>query len=128
MENKKKSQKISAMIVDDYSKMRFILKKMLESVFAEQLKDVYECCNGKEAVDTFIKHQPDWILMDLKMETMDGLAAAKAILKINKDANIIILTQFDDIEYYDVAKKLGVKAFVLKENILDVPALIKNML
>ena len=128
MENKQKSKKISAMIVDDYSKMRFIIKKMLESVFAKQLMNIYECSDGKEAVDTFAKHKPDWILMDLKMETMDGLAAAKAILKINRDAKIIILTQFDDIEYYDAAKKLGVKAFVLKENILDVPALIKNML
>jgi len=128
MKDIKKSTKISAMIVDDYSKMRFILKKMLESVFNKQQIRIYECCDGKEAIDTFTKHQPDWILMDLKMETMDGLAATKAILKIRNDANIIILTQFDDIEYYEAAKKLGVKAFVLKEDILDIPALIKNLI
>jgi len=128
MDRKLKSQKISAMIVDDYSKMRFILKKMLESVFKDQLSNIYECSNGEEAVKMYNENRPDWILMDLKMEIMDGLAATREILKINSGAKIIILTQFDDTEYFEAAKKLGVKAFVLKENILDVPALIKNLL
>ncbi len=65
--------------------------------------------------------------MDLKMEIMDGLTASKEILKLNQDARIIILTQFDDEEYFDVAKEIGVKAFIQKENILDIPYIIENL-
>ncbi|MEE9431451.1 MAG: response regulator, partial [Melioribacteraceae bacterium] len=80
-----------------------------------------------EAIETFAKYKPDWIVMDLKMEIMDGLTASKEILKLNQDARIIILTQFDDEEYFDVAKEIGVKAFIQKENILDIPHIIENL-
>ena len=128
MVNKTKKKKITAMIVDDYSKMRIIVKKMLLSILAEEITTIYECSDGKEAIDKFAKYKPDWILMDLKMKSVDGLTASKEILNMNHDAKIIILTQFNDEEYYSVAKELGIKAFVLKENILDVPSLIKNSL
>ncbi len=127
MENKLKQKKISIMIVDDFSKIRIILKKMLETKFVKQLSTIYECKNGQEAIETFAKYKPDWIVMDLKMEIMDGLTASKEILKLNQDARIIILTQFDDEEYFDVAKEIGVKAFIQKENILDIPYIIENL-
>ncbi len=62
---------------------------------------------------------PDWVLMDIAMEPVDGLAASRTILKLHPDAKIIILTNYDDPDYRDAARKVGTIAFVLKEHLSD---------
>ena len=50
--------------------------------------------NGQEAVDMFIQHQPDLILMDVKMPVMDGLEATREIRKLSATIPIIAQTAF----------------------------------
>ena len=122
------SKKLKVLIVDDIPKIRMVKRKMIETYLFNQFEKIYECTNGKEAVDEFNKYRPDWILMDIKMPVMDGFEASKFIFNSNPQAKIIILTQYDEIEYYETAKKIGAKAFVLKENLTDIPELIRNVL
>ena len=115
------------LIVEDNSKMRDLIHKTI----VQGLKDVdtvHACRNGQEAIDQYEIFKPDWVLMDIKMETVNGLTASQKIREEHPDAKIIILTYYDDPLYRESAKNFGVRAYVLKENLSDLPALIKNIL
>lgn len=73
--------------------------------------------NGQEAVELYDKHRPDLILMDIRMEKMNGIDATKEILKINGDAKILLITTFQDEDYIAEALNLGCKGYILKQNI-----------
>lgn len=73
--------------------------------------------DGIQAVELYIKHKPDLILMDIRMEKMNGIEATKEILKFDPDANILLITTFQDDEYISEALSLGCKGYILKQNI-----------
>jgi DNA-binding NarL/FixJ family response regulator len=118
----------TALIVDDNIKMRAAIQKMLKTQLKNKITKIVECENGKDAADLYAQYKPEWTIMDIKMPVMDGLEASKSILKSYPEAKIIILTQYDDPEYYELAQKIGIKAFVLKENLSDISTLVKDML
>ena len=128
MNNHNNGSKMSILIVDDNSRMRTIIKDMIKSSFGEKVKNIFECDSGEESVECYDRENPGWVIMDIKMGGIDGLEASKIILGTHPNAKIIILTQYDDAEYYEMAKKIGLKAFVLKENLSDIPVLIKDIL
>lgn len=72
--------------------------------------------NGKDAVQLYRKHQPDLILMDIRMGEFTGLDAAEEIFKTDASAKILFLTTFADEEYIARALKLGAKGYLLKQN------------
>lgn len=99
-------------LVDDQPMVRVGLKMILESE-----DDIEVCCeaaNGSEAVKAAAEHNPDVILMDIRMPGMDGLAATQAVIEANPDARIVILTTFDDDEYLYGALRAGASGFLLK--------------
>jgi len=55
--------------------------------------------NGNDAVKLYEKHKPDLILMDIRMENLNGIEAAKKILKMDPEAKILLITTFQDQEY-----------------------------
>lgn len=54
--------------------------------------------NGQEAIDLFIEHQPDAVLMDIRMPILDGYGATEAIRQVSQDVPIIGITAFAFIE------------------------------
>lgn len=117
----------TALIVDDNIKMRAAVQKILKAQSKNKITRIIECENGKEATELYTLHKPEWTIMDIKMPVMDGLEASKTILQSYPEAKIIILTQYNDPEYCELAQKIGIKAFVLKENLADISTLIRNM-
>jgi DNA-binding NarL/FixJ family response regulator len=71
--------------------------------------------NGQEAVQFVQDHQPDVILMDIRMPEMDGIAAAEIILKENPSQIILMLTTLEDDEYIVKSLKTGAKGYLLKD-------------
>ncbi|MEG2493567.1 MAG: ATP-binding protein [Rikenellaceae bacterium] len=61
---------------------------------------------GVEAVDLFKKHNPDLVLMDIKMPEMGGIEAIAKIKAISKDIPIVVLTAFA----YDNDRKIAMEA------------------
>ena len=72
--------------------------------------------HGKEGVELFRKLKPDVLLMDIRMETMNGLEAGEQILSENPDARILYLTTFLDDDYIIKALHIGAKGYMLKQN------------
>lgn len=113
---------MNILIVDDDRLVGLSLKTILE---AEE--DISVCALGKsgsEAVSLYREHRPDILLMDIRMEGMNGLDAATEILSLEPSAKILFLTTFSDDEYIIRALRLGAKGYLLKQDFESiVPAL-----
>ena len=80
--------------------------------------------DGKEAAELYKIHQPDVLLMDIRMKEKSGLDASAEILEEFPDAKILPLTTFSDDEYIVKALKLGAKGYLLKQDYASIlPAL-----
>jgi DNA-binding NarL/FixJ family response regulator len=71
--------------------------------------------DGSEAVPLVQKHRPDVLLMDVRMPTMDGISATRAITALPNPPAIIMLTTFDMDEYVFQALEAGAGGFLLKD-------------
>ena len=110
------------LVVDDDIFVTMSLKTILES--DSDIEVVAIGNNGKEAVKLYEEHSPDVLLMDIRMDEMNGLEAAERIFEIKKDANILFLTTFSDDEYIIKALHLGARGYLLKQDFESIiPAL-----
>lgn len=100
-------------IDDDY----LVVNSLKTIVSANGINVVDVGYNGLQAVELYIKHKPNLILMDIRMEKMNGIDATKEILKNDSKANILLITTFQDDEYIGEALSLGCKGYILKQNI-----------
>jgi len=116
---------MTIMIVDDSRKMREMTKKILYNHFTD-LEDVFECGDGLEAIQAYKEYKPDWVLMDVEMKPMDGLSATAKIMGADPDAKIIIVTQYNEPEFREAANNAGAYAYIFKENLFDIPNIIKD--
>ena len=101
-------------IVDDDHLVSISLKTILEASGEADVLAIGK--NGKEAVTLYETHKPDVLLMDIRMDTMTGLEAAKIILTKYPDAKILFLTTFSDDEYIVEALHIGAKGYILKQD------------
>lgn len=108
-------RRMTVLIVDDNEPMRRALKALVGD-FADA---VYECTDGVEALAAYAAHRPDWVLMDIEMVKLDGLAATRQIKAYDPAARVVIVTAYDDAELRERAREAGAFAFVAKENLMD---------
>jgi len=78
---------------------------------------VHECADGSEAPAAYAEQRPDWVLMDIMMEKMDGLTATRQIKATYPEARIMILTGYDDNDLRAEAKSVGACEYITKENL-----------
>ena len=109
------------MIVDDHPEMRRLLRLVLSDLAC----DVRECATGAEAVAAFAEHRPDWTIMDILMEDMDGLEATRRIKLQSPHARVLILTQHDSLKIRRAALEAGASAFVSKDNLSEIATHLK---
>ncbi len=81
-------------IVDDEKPARDRLNRLIAGMDEHQV--VAEASNGHQAVELTEKHEPDIILLDIRMPVMDGLEAARHISKNKNPPAIIFTTAFSD--------------------------------
>ena len=105
-------EKIKVLIVDDHQMVRLGLSSFLNMQADIEVNG--EASDGHPGVLKALKLQPDVILMDLVMPTMDGIAATQEILKNNPAARVLILTSFIDDEKVFPALAAGAKGYILK--------------
>lgn len=105
---------MKVIIIDDDYLVVNSLKTIVEAKGIEVLSVGY---SGDEAISLYKKFTPDLILMDIRMEGINGINATKEILRFDKDAKILLITTFRDDEYIKTALELGCKGYILKQNI-----------
>lgn len=117
---------MKVVVIDDDNLVTMSLKTILE---AEGLTVAAMGENGTQAVALYREYEPDVLLMDIRMEPVNGLEAAAQVLKVFPAAKILFLTTFTDDEYIVKALDIGVKGYILKQDFKGlVPALRAVML
>ena len=101
----------TVLIVDDAAFMRITIKNMLEK---NGYSVIGEAENGTVAVVKFNELKPDIVTLDITMPEMDGLAALKAIMQINSDAKIVMMTAMGQQGMVKEAVMSGAKGFIVK--------------
>lgn len=106
---------IRVLVADDQALVRGGFHVLVDS--AADLEAVGEASDGAEAVALARELAPDVVLMDIRMPTMDGIEATRAIAGDPATANtrVLVLTTFDLDEYVYQALRAGASGFLLKD-------------
>jgi len=105
--------RITILIVDDHGVVRQGLRTYLE--LQDEFKIVGEAINGVEAVEQARRLQPDVVLMDLVMPTMDGIEATRQICALDLETKVIALTSFAEDDKIFPAIRAGASGYLLKD-------------
>jgi len=108
------------LIVEDNAEMR----RLIASLVRDLAEAVSECGDGAEALANYREHRPDWVLMDIRMKKMDGIAATKQIMAAFPGAHVLIVTDYDDAKLREAAHRAGACGYVVKENLLSLRQLL----
>lgn len=104
--------KYKILIADDHVMIRDGVKSLLK-----QNKDcqvIGEAMTGLEAIEKYDALKPDLAILDISMPEMNGMEAAREIIKNHPEACVIILSMYDDEDYISQCIEYGVKGFVVK--------------
>ncbi|MGA6163020.1 response regulator [Amycolatopsis magusensis] len=104
---------IRVLLVDDDPLVRAGLRMMLGG--AEDLRVVAEAGDGTEVPALVEAHEPDVVLMDIRMPAMDGLTATEALRARPPSPEVIVLTTFDADRHVLRALRAGAAGFLLKD-------------
>lgn len=100
----KESDKTKILIVED----EFLTAKFFEYKLKSKNFEVLKiCANGKDAIESAIELNPDFILMDIRLEGhIDGIDAAKEIQK-HLSTNIIFVSGYSESNFLDRLKEIN---------------------
>ena len=107
------SEQIRVLVVDDDALVRAGLSMLLAG--AEGIAVVGEAADGSDVAQAVAEHEPDIVLMDIRMPGMDGLAATELLRGRDSAPQIIVLTTFDADDHVLRALRAGAAGFLLKD-------------
>lgn len=111
---------MTILIVEDNPTVRRLIRRATCDIAAT----VVECEDGADSLEAYITHQPNIVLMDVRMPRMDGLTATRKLLHEYPAAKVIILTDYNDDGLRSAAKEAGACAYALKHNLTELEAII----
>ena len=104
---------VRVLVADDEALIRGSLRVLLEE--EDDLEVVGEAADGAQAVQVAAATNPDVVLMDIRMPTLDGIqATARICLDPAHRTKVLMLTTFGHDEYLFGALQAGAAGFVLK--------------
>ncbi len=106
---------VRVLLADDQELVRTGLEMIIDST--EDLQVVGEAADGVEAVQLAQRLEPDVVLMDIRMPSIDGIEATRRILRASGGARprVLMLTTFDLDEYVFEAFTAGASGFLVKD-------------
>jgi CheY-like chemotaxis protein len=104
------------LIVEDNVPMRELMKRWVGDL-ADQIS---ECDDGDQVLAAYAAERPDWVLMDIEMKRINGIAATRQLLAAFPEARVVIVTNYGDEVLRQAAREAGARGYVLKENLIEV--------
>src|ERR1700753_3942620 len=90
------SPEIAVLLVDDQDLVRSGLRRILRR--KDGFVVVAECADGDEVPDAVARHQPDVVVMDLRMRRVDGIEATRRLAGLAGSPPVLALTTFNEDE------------------------------
>lgn len=107
---------VRVLVVDDQRLIRESIASLLDIQLGIAVVGV--AADGREAIEGVLALEPDVVLMDVRMPTMDGIEAVAVLHARAPRCRVVMLTTFDDEEYVVQALRAGAAGYLLK----DLPA------
>lgn len=104
---------IRIMLVDDHEVVRLGMKSLLER--HPTFDVVAEASAADEAVQKAVAHEPDIVLMDIRLSGSSGIEACQQITEQLSDTKVVMLTSYADDELLFSAIRAGAVGYVLKQ-------------
>jgi len=104
---------MKVLICDDQALIRDSLEMLLR--LEKDIEIVGLAQDGAEAVELVARHQPDLVLMDLKMPGMTGIEATRQICAQHPAVRVLVLTTYDDDAWVFDAIRVGASGYLLKD-------------
>lgn len=104
---------VQLMLVDDHEVVRLGLKSLIQRF--PNIEVVAEAGSESEAVEQALKHRPDVILMDIRLNGGSGIEATRQIRAELEETKVIMLTSYADQELLFEAIRAGAAGYVLKQ-------------
>jgi len=106
------TRKIKVLVADDHTMVRNGICAVL--ALQKDVELVGEAADGQDALEKVLRFAPNVALMDIVMPVMSGLEATKQISEECPQTKVLILTQYDEEENMQVARKAGAYGFIPK--------------
>ena len=113
---------LTILIVDDSAAIRRTIRLVVNDLAGQ----IHECSDGSKALTAYAEHHPDWVLMDIRMKDMDGLAATRQIKAVFPAARIIVVTVCNGEDVKEAARIAGACGYVVKDNLLELRQLLTD--
>jgi len=119
---------IRVLIADDAVFMRNMIKEVFKP---PEFEVIGEAANGIEAVERYRELKPDITTMDIVMPHKSGIESVREIIKLNKDAKIIMCSALGQESLVMEAIEAGAADFIVKpfkpEKVLEIVRKVINM-
>ena len=113
------------LVADDHSSVRRYICSVLEA--EEGWEICGEATNGREAVEMAVELKPDVVVLDLSMPELNGLTAARQILKQSPWTDVLILTLHHGDDLTRAALESGAGACVMKTDLQRLVTEVQNL-
>jgi len=104
---------VRVLVVDDHALFRHGLVSVLRT--AADVEVVGEARDGLEAIELAATLEPDVVLMDVRMPTVNGIEAARRIRLAQPSVRVLMLTESEDEDDLFGALRAGATGYLLKE-------------
>ena len=102
----------TALVIDDVQAFRLLVTSLLQRRCGVTV--VGEADNGALAVEFYKKLWPELVTLDLNLPDQDGLVVLRNLLRLDRDARVVVISSEDDIVVHTAALAAGAKAVVGK--------------
>jgi DNA-binding NarL/FixJ family response regulator len=111
-------KRITVLLAEDHTIVREGLRALLE--VEDDIEVVGEAQTGRQAVQLTKKLRPGVVVMDIAMPLLNGLEAARQILKAVPATRVLMLSAHGDDEYIRQVAMLGTAGYLIKQTSADI--------
>lgn len=106
----------TVLIIDDEPHVRTFIRMLLKQMGVPQF---FEASNGRDGIELYKLHKPEFVLMDINMPVMDGLQTLRAIQEYDDEALCVMMTAEATRNAVETSGQLGALQFIRKDTPKD---------
>ncbi len=103
---------IRVVLADDHALVRQGIRRFLEE--SGDITVVAEAEDGEQALELVAQHEPDMVILDIRMPKISGVDLARLVRSEYPQIKILVLTAYDDDPYVFALVQAGVDGYILK--------------